>query len=57
MPETIPLRTYLSIKCKDIVIDHTIRSTSLTNFVLKKVSTKARVESSVERPVERDADS
>ena len=56
MPETIPLRTTLSIESQGIIIDYAIGTTFLLNLVYVRVSAVAGVARLVERPVERDAD-
>ena len=56
MSETIPLRTTLSIKSQDIIIDHTIGTTFLLNLVDIRISAVAGVAGLVQRPVEGDAD-
>ena len=56
MPETIPLRTTLSIKSQNIIIDYTIGTTFLLDLVYVRISAVAGVARLVERPVERDAD-
>ena len=56
MPETIPLRTTLSVESQNIIIDYTIGTTFLPDLVYVRVSAVAGVARLVERPVKRDAD-
>lgn len=56
MPETIPLRTYLSVESQDVIVDYAIGTTSLLYLVYIRLSAIAGVARHVERPVERDAD-
>ena len=56
MPETVPLRTTLSVESQDVIVDHTIGSTSLLDLVYIRFSAIAGGARLVERPVEGETE-